>query len=180
MQIMLSGGAGQSSLRPSAQVTAGEELVDERRSGGEWRLIGRDAQLGTGEARATRVRSRLRTTTSLVESVPMCRVRPSRLRNSTSTPSGGSSSTTVPTSPARISGSPEPSSKATMSSGASRRAVVTSFVRLQVGMSENLAGDQAGHAFGVRLHPAPQLAEAARVAEHVDSVHQSGATVSPV
>ena len=31
MQIMLSGGVGQSSLRASARAAAGEELVDERR-----------------------------------------------------------------------------------------------------------------------------------------------------
>ena len=115
---------------------------------------GRDTQLGTGEAPpTTRVRSRLRTSTSLMESVPRCRVRPSRLRNSTSTPSGGSSSTTVPTSPARISGSPEPFSTATMSSSSSRRAAVTSIVHLRVCVPENIAGDQAWHAFAGPYNP---------------------------
>ena len=75
----------------------------------------------------------------------MCRVRLSRLRNSTSRPSGGSNSTTVPTSPARISGAPELFSTATMSNSFSCRALVTSTIHLRVGRSENIAGDQAWH-----------------------------------
>jgi YD repeat-containing protein len=51
------------------------------------------------ECHVTFVRSRFRTRTSSTESVAKQRVRPSRSRNSTSTPSGGSNSTTVPTSP---------------------------------------------------------------------------------
>ena len=83
----------------------------------------------------------------------MCRVRPSRLRNSTSRPSGGSSSTTVPTSPACISGSPEQFSTATMSNSCTRRASVMSAVHLRVGRSENRAGDQARHAFAGPYDP---------------------------
>lgn len=81
---------------------------------------------GAVGAQATRVRSRLRTRTSSVESVPTCRVRPLGFRNSTSRPPSGSSSTTVPTSPERTSGSPELSSTATISNSFKSRAWDTS------------------------------------------------------